>query len=334
VGRHAAVLRWAGLCACLAVLVVMAGLSVAFGSVEMSPGALFDAVMGRGEPATVIWELRIPRTLVGLGVGAALGLAGAVMQSLTRNPLADPGILGVNAGAATGVALAFAAFGLTDLRASVWFAFAGAAGAAVLVYALGSRGRGGATPVRLALAGAATDAALLSVVWGILLVDSDTYHRYRFWTVGSLAAVDWTTLGHIWPFLVLGTFAALALGPTLNALALGEDGARSLGVRVSQARMLAALAVTLLCGAATAAIGPVVFLGLAVPHIARMITGPDQRWLLSYSMLLAPILLLACDILGRVVLRPAELQVGVITAFAGAPVLIALVRGRRTVAQL
>ncbi|WP_246266616.1 FecCD family ABC transporter permease [Nonomuraea typhae] len=317
-------------------LLLMCALSVALGSAEFSPSALADALLRRegAEGVTAIWDLRIPRTLVGLGVGAALGLAGAIMQSLTRNPLADPGILGVNAGAATGVALAFAFFGLTDLRGSVWFAFAGAAGATVLVYTLGSRGYGGATPIRLALVGTAADAALLSIVWAVLLLDSDTLHRYRFWSVGSLAAVDAATLSQIWVFLAAGALFALRLGPSLNALALGEDTARSLGVDVGRARLLAVAAVTLLCGAATAAVGPVFFLGLAVPHIVRALIGADQRWLLPYSMLLAPTLLLACDVLGRLLVRPAELEVGIITAFAGAPVLIALLRGRRKVGEL
>ncbi|MFI6902118.1 FecCD family ABC transporter permease [Nonomuraea sp. NPDC050394] len=320
----------------LAVLAAVCAASIALGSAELTPSALIDALLRRegAEGVTAIWELRVPRTLVGLGVGAALGLAGAIMQSLTRNPLADPGILGVNAGAATGVALSFAVFGLTDLRGSVWFAFAGAAGATVLVYTLGSRGYGGATPIRLALVGTAADAALLSIVWAVLLLDSDTLHRYRFWSVGSLAAVDSAALGQIWMFLVAGAVFALALGPALNALALGEDAARALGVHVGRARLLAVAAVTLLCGAATAAVGPIFFLGLAVPHIVRALIGPDQRWLLPYSMVIAPSLLLACDVLGRIIVRPAELEAGIITAFAGAPVLIALLRGRRRVGEL
>jgi iron complex transport system permease protein len=259
-------------------------------------------------------------------------LAGAIMQALTRNPLADPGLLGVNSGAAAAVVFAIGVLGLTGPTGYIWFAFGGAAIAAVVVYELGTRGRAGATPIRLALAGTAISAALSAFTPAMVLLDSQTFDAYRFWAVGSLAGRGMTVLADVAPFLVLGVVLALALARPLNAIALAEDAGRALGAHITRTRALAALAVTLLCGAATAAVGPIGFVGLTVPHIARAITGPDQRWVFPYSLVLAPILLLGSDIVGRLVIRPAEMQVGIVTAFIGAPVFIALVRRRRVAA--
>ena len=251
------------------------------------------------------------------------------MQGLTRNPLADPGILGVNAGAALFVVIGIYWFGLTSLLGYVWFAFAGAAIASVIVYALGSLGREGATPVKLALAGAALTALLGSITTAILLIDVDTLDQFRFWAVGSLAGRTATVAANVAPFIAVGLVLAMACGPVLNTLALGDDVARGLGQRVGLTRLLGAVSIVLLCGAATAAAGPIVFVGLAIPHVARAITGPDYRWIMPYSMVLAPILLLGADIIGRVVARPGEVQVGIVTAIIGAPVFIGLVRSRK-----
>jgi iron complex transport system permease protein len=278
-------------------------------------------------------ELRVPRTLVGLAVGVALGLAGALMQALTRNPLADPGILGVEAGAAAAIVGAIALFGVTEPSAYIWFSFLGAAVASVVVYLLGSHGRAGATPVRLALAGVAVTAALTAFTNGLILLDPEAFDEFRHWVVGSLAGRDLAILGEVGPFLIVGTLIALALARPLNALALGDDSGRALGARVGRTRALGAVSITLLCGAATAVAGPIVFVGLCVPHMARAIAGPDQRWVVGYSALLAPILLLTADVIGRVVISPSELEVGVVTALIGAPVFIALVR-RKRIAQL
>jgi iron complex transport system permease protein len=278
-------------------------------------------------------DLRVPRTELGLLVGAALGLAGALMQALTRNPLADPGLLGVNAGAAAAIIVAIAILGLTGITAYVWFAFAGAAVASVVVYAIGTAGRSGATPVRLALAGTAITAALSAFTYAVALSDPEMLRRLDQWNVGSIAGRDADTLWRIAPFLLLGIALTLVLARGLNALALGDDAARSLGANIGRTRIAGAVAVTLLCGAATAAAGPIVFVGLTIPHVARAIVGPDQRWLLPYSALLGPILLLGADVVGRVIMRPGELEVGIVTALIGAPVFIALVR-RRRIAQL
>jgi iron complex transport system permease protein len=281
----------------------------------------------------VIRYLRFPRTAVGLLAGAALGLAGAVMQGITRNPLADPGILGVNAGAALAVVAAIGLLGVQSLTGYVWFAMGGALIATVVVYLVGSAGRGGATPVKLALAGAALTALLGSVTSAITLLDLSTLNEFRFWVVGSLTMATSTIVAQALPFIALGIVLALTLGRPLNQLALGDELAATLGTRIGLVRATAALAVVLLAGTATAMAGPIAFVGLAVPHVARALVGPDYRWILPWSLVLAPTVLLLADIAGRLVARPDELQVGIITALIGAPLFIALVR-RRKLAEL
>jgi len=327
--------RSLGLLVSLAGLLAVAVASVGYGSKPIPMGEVFVAVLDfdGSNDHLIIRSLRIPRTLVGLGVGAALGLAGAVMQGVTRNPLADPGILGVNAGASLAVVIAIYVFGVGSLTGYVWFAFIGAAVVSVVVYGLGALGRDGATPVKLALAGAAVAAFLASITTAILIVDVATLDQYRFWVVGSIAGRDSTIAAQVAPFLVVGALLAFGAARSLNSMSLGDDIARSLGLRVGAARGVSALSVVLLCGAATAAAGPIGFVGLTVPHVARAICGPDYRWILPYSAVLAPILLLGADIVGRVVARPGELQVGIVTALVGAPFFIALVR-RRRIAQL
>jgi iron-siderophore transport system permease protein len=327
--------RLAGLPLCAVALVVVVMASIAIGAKSIPIGDVVAGLFGDdgSESAAIVRELRVPRTLVGLGVGVALGLAGALMQALTRNPLADPGILGVEAGAAAAIVAAIAAFGVTEPSAYIWFSFLGAAVASVVVYLLGSHGRAGATPVRLALAGVAVTAALTAFTNGLILLDPEAFDEFRHWVVGSIAGRDLTILAEVGPFLVAGTLIALALARPLNALALGDDSSRALGAHVGRTRVLGAVAITLLCGAATAIAGPIVFLGLVVPHMARAIAGPDQRWVLGYSLLLAPILLLTADVIGRIVISPSELEVGIVTALIGAPVFIALVR-RKRIAQL
>jgi len=327
--------RAAGIPVAAAVLVLVCLLSIAVGAKSIPLGDVISGLLGNdgSESAAIVRELRVPRTLAGLAVGVGLGLAGALMQALTRNPLADPGILGVEAGAAAAIVVAIGAFGLTEPGTYVWFAFVGAAVASVVVYLLGSTGRAGASPVRLALAGTAVAAALTAFTHGVMLLDPETFNEFRFWLVGSLSGRDLDVLTAIVPFLLVGTVIALALARPLNALAMGDDSGRALGAKVGRTRALGALAITLLCGGATAVAGPIAFVGLTIPHIARSIAGPDQRWVLGYSILLAPILLLAADIVGRIVVRPSELEVGIVTALIGAPVFIALVR-RRRIAQL
>ncbi|MCW0213057.1 MAG: iron chelate uptake ABC transporter family permease subunit [Pseudonocardia sp.] len=326
----------AGLVLAAAGVVVVTIASVAVGAKPIPLGTVIDAFTGFDPSNTdhlFVRVERMPRTVIGLLAGAALGLAGTIMQALARNPLADPGILGVNAGAALFIVVGINFFGLSALTGYVWFGFAGAALASVLVYGVSSFGREGATPIKLALAGAAANAAFVSLTTGVLLTSTDAFEQFRFWQVGSLAGRNWEVVTSVVPFIGAGIAIALFSGGLLNTLTLGEDLAKALGQNVDRARMISGLAVVLLCGAATAAVGPIAFVGLAVPQVARMITGPDNRWLLPYSVLLAPILVVGADVIGRIIARPGEVQVGILTAAIGAPVFIALVRGRK-VAQL
>ncbi|WP_394813956.1 FecCD family ABC transporter permease [Streptomyces litchfieldiae] len=325
--------RAAGLVAAVGVLALVAAASIAFGAKSIPADQVWHGLFQYSGTDTdvVIRDLRLPRTLLGLLCGAALGLAGAVMQALTRNPLADPGLLGVNAGASAAVVSAISFLGITSITGYVWFAFLGAAFVSVLVYALG--GSRSATPVRLALAGTAVTAALYGYVNAVELLDTAALDRMRFWAVGSLASASPDVIRQVTPFLLTGMLLAFTLARPLNAIALGDDTARALGAHLTRTRILAMTAVTLLCGAATAACGPIVFVGLMVPHLVRAITGPDMRWILPYAAVLSPVLLLGADVIGRLVARPSELQVGIVTSLIGGPVFIYLVR-RRRMAQL
>ena len=310
-------------------LVVMLSLSV--GARDVPPSAIWESLLGVAlhEDAQSALALRIPRTVLGVLVGAALGVAGALIQAVTRNPLADPGILGVNAGAAFAVAIAVGVFGIASAPAFLWFAFGGALATTVVVYLIGAAGRGSVSPARITLAGVAIGAVLSGITAGMLLADPKGFNAIRAWEAGAIADRGWDGILVASPYLAAGLVLALVLGRALNAVALGDDLARSLGSNVLRTRILSILAITLLCGTATAMAGPIAFVGLMIPHVARWIVGPDQRWIIAYSVFLAPILLLASDILGRVLLRPGELPVGVVTAFIGAPVLILLVRHQR-----
>ncbi len=320
-----------------ALLVLLCLLSIGLGALHIPPGEVIDALLGRPTGPRiedVIWSVRVPRTALGLAAGAALGLSGCVMQALTRNPLADPGILGVSAGAAFAIVLAAGVAGIGSLLGYIWFAFAGAMAASVVVYLLGRLGRSGSTPVKLALAGVAVTAVLSSLTSAVVLTDPAALDRFRFWSAWLLADQDASTVLRVLPFLGLGALLALASAPALNSLALGDDVAASLGRRLGLVRLQGVVAVTLLTGAAVAVIGPVVFIGLVVPHVARVLAqyaglGPDHRWLLPLSAALAAALLLGADILGRVIARPVEVQAGIIVAFIGGPFFIALVRRRR-----
>lgn len=330
--------RLTGVVVLLSALAVLALASLAVGAKPIPLGEVISALGhgGGSDPTTnslIVRELRVPRTLVALIVGAALGVAGALMQAVTRNPLADPGILGVNAGAAFAVVLAIWLFGTASVLGLVWFAFAGAAVASVLVYLLGTGGRGGATAVRLTLAGAALTALLASLTGAVVLLDQDTLDAFRFWTVGSLAGRDLSVASQLSPFVLVGLLLALGLTRSLNAVALGEEAARALGTRLGRTRALAAVAIVLLCGAATAAAGPIIFVGLVVPHVVRLFFGPDQRWLMPACAVAGPIVLLAGDVLGRVVAPPGEVQVGIMTAALGGPAFVLLVR-RSKLAEL
>lgn len=303
-------------------------LSLALGARPVAPSAAVDVLLhrGGGESAQVVRELRLPRTVVGVLAGAALALAGAVMQGLTRNPIAEPGILGVGQGAATGVVCAIAFAGVHGPTEYVWFAIAGAGLAGVAVYAVAAHGRDGASPVKLALAGAAVNALLVAVVSAVLTTRAATLDEFRFWQVGSLSGRDAELAVLVWPFVLAGALPVLAVARGLDALALGDDMATGLGQRVAAVRITGGLGATVLAGAAVAAAGPIAFVGLAVPRIARAAVGSGHRWLLPMAALLGPVMLLLADTAGRLVLPPGEVPAGVMTALLGVPFLIALLR--------
>ncbi|MGP4019360.1 FecCD family ABC transporter permease [Saccharopolyspora sp. 5N708] len=312
-------------------LVLLCLLSIAIGARTIPLDEVVKALFSPTgtELDAIVRDLRIPRTVLGVLVGMALGLAGAVAQALTRNPLADPGLLGISAGASFGIVVSVAALGLTAVHGYIWFAFVGALLASIGVYLLGAMGGAGATPVKLAIAGVAVTFLLSSFTSALVLTDPQALNRYRFWSAGSLAGQDLGTIVQVLPFLAIGALLALGIGPALNGLALGDDVAASLGHRLRLVRLQGVLAIMLLTGAAVALAGPIVFVGLMIPHATRMLIGPDHRWLLPGSMLVAPCLLLAADILGRLVARPGEIQIGIIVVFLGAPLFVALVRRRR-----
>lgn len=308
-------------------------LSLLVGTRPLAPATVWDALVHPvgSEADLIVRTIRWPRMLVGLCVGVALGCAGVLMQGATRNPVADPGILGVSAGAATGVVVAVYVLDVGSLTGNIWFGFVGAAVATVLVYGVASAGRGGASPTKLVLTGAAVTALLAGLIAAIVVFDHRTMDVYRFWVVGSLAGTTIDTLYRLLPFLGVGMVLALGCARGLDALALGDEVAGGLGQRVARTRAQAAAAVTVLTGAAVAATGPIAFVGLMVPHLARAMVGSAHRWLLGTAVLLGPAVLLVSDVIGRVVAPPAEVHAGVITALLGAPVLIALVR-RKVVA--
>lgn len=325
--------RALGLGTLLVGVLAAVGASVLLGSRAIEASTVLAALTGQVTDATeqmVVLDLRVPRTMIGLVAGAALGLAGSLMQGLTRNPLADPGLLGVNAGASLAVVTAISVFGVSAPSGYVWFAFLGATVAAVTVYAVAS-GRQGPTPLGLTLSGAAVAAVLTAVTTLVLLRDLDTLGEYRFWSVGSLVARDIGTIGTLAPFLLGGAVIALLLGRSLNGLALGDDLARGLGQRVGLSRLAAGIAIVVLCGSATSLAGPLVFVGLVAAHVSRRLVGGDYRWILAYSLPVGAILVVLADTLGRLIVQPAELEAGIVVAVIGAPVLIVMVRRGRAV---
>ncbi|KRF35427.1 iron ABC transporter permease [Nocardioides sp. Soil805] len=301
-------------------------LSVVVGARPVPLAAIWDG----SHPLHNVSRARVDRTLLGLAVGAALALAGAVLQGLTRNPLADPGILGINAGASFAMVVGLSVFGVSELRDFLWVAFLGAAVAAVLVHVIASLGRDGATPVKLAIAGAALTAAVTSWTTGVLLVDRQTMETFRYWQVGTIGGRDLEVLLTGAPFLLAGGILALAGARLLDTLALGDDLARGLGRRTALDRVVLGVAVVLLAGTATALAGPVAFVGLVVPHAVRSLVGSHHARLLPLAALGGAALVVLADTLGRVVLPPAEVQVGVMAAVVGVPVFLVLVRRGRS----
>lgn len=330
--RHAARRCAVGLAVACVVLAIAVVASLAIGAIRYSPLTVIEALLSPGSAdrdVVIIRTLRLPRTLLGLVVGAALGVAGAITQGLTRNPVAEPGILGVNAGAALFVALGIVMFDASSLLSHVWLALIGAAFASVCVFSLGTGGRDGATnPARLLIAGAALTAALSSVTSALVLVETTTLDEFRFWLVGALSGRTGDVVSQIAPVVAIGLVASVAIGGRLNVLSLGNDVAAALGVDVRRWRIAAGAVVVVLCGGATAAVGPIGFIGLVVPHVARWIVGPDYRWIIALSAVIAPALLLLADTSGRMI-GDSEVQAGVMTALVGAPVFLLLLHRNR-----
>lgn len=330
VSKRPSLFRSAGLLLLLVVLFALVLMSIIVGSRSVGPSDILAALGGSTDgfdQAAV--ATRLPRTALAALAGAALAVSGAVMQGVTRNPLADPGILGINMGASLAVVVGMVFFGLAAATSFVWVAIIGAGITAVFVYAVGSLGRGGATPLKLALAGAATSAALISFVSAVALPRNNFAEGIRSWQIGGVGGAVFDRIWMIIPFLLVGFGICLLSARALNSLALGDDLAAGLGERVALTRGIAAVGAVLLCGAITAVTGPIGFVGLVVPHVCRLLVGVDHRWLLSFSALGGAILLIFADILGRVVARPAEIDVGIITALVGAPFFIYIVRRQK-----
>ncbi|MBB6550240.1 FecCD family ABC transporter permease [Nonomuraea rubra] len=328
--------RAAGAVTLVAVLAVVGAASLAVGARALSPGEVWHGLFGApggdqrlSEITLILRTVRVPRTVLAIAAGAALGVGGALIQGFTRNPIADTGLLGVNSGASFAVVTVIMLFGLSNPFQYVWFAFLGAAAAGVVVFGLSSLGRGGSSPLTLALTGQGVTVFLAAMTTAIALSDPASLNALRFWNAGSVAGVGFDVIWPVTAFIAAGLVLALSTLPAVNLLNLGEDVAGGLGVNTRLTRTAGVVAITVLAGAATAACGPIAFLGLMVAHVARYLTGADYRWLVPYAGLLGAVVLLACDIVGRVVTRPGELQAGVVVALAGAPFFAVLVwRGK------
>ena len=329
--RRPALARASWLLVGVFVLLVLSVLSVSFGVRAVSFDDIIAAFAGQTdtiEQAAIV--KRVPRTVLAILVGAALALSGATMQAVTRNPIADPGILGVSNGASLAVVLGIAFFGLSNPYGQMGFAIVGAAVAAIFVYSVGSLGRGGATPLKLALAGAATSAAFASLISAIMLPRVDLLQTFQSWQIGGVGGAEWPRIAITAPVLAIGALICFASSRGMNSLALGDDMAKGLGEHVFRTRLLSALGAVILAGAATAIAGPIGFVGLVIPHICRMLIGTDHRWLLPFSALAGAALLLVSDIIGRVIAPSSEeIQVGIITAIIGAPFFIWIVRRQK-----
>ncbi|WP_129658936.1 FecCD family ABC transporter permease [Rothia halotolerans] len=318
-----------------AALVLAFALALSVGSRPLPAEEVWRALTGgaaSSDARLVVLELRLPRSTIALVAGLALGLAGALAQSLTRNPLADTGILGLNSGASFLIALSVMVFGVSSPFWRLPFAFIGTLGVAVGIFLIGGTGATRSSIARVTLAGMAIGAVLSGIVTALTLINPAAYSVLRAWNAASLEGRTWGELLPALPFVLIGAVLAMTLGASFNSLSLGEDLARSLGVDVGRVRVLALVAVTLLAGSATAIAGPIVFVGLMIPHLARAIVGPDVRWIMALTAVLSPVLVLAADVLGRVLLPNGEVPVGLVTAFLGAPVLIAIARRRHLVA--
>lgn len=302
--------------------------SLAWGSKNIEFSQVINALLNSNDTsfAALVVRERIPRTIFSIMAGASLGISGALMQSITRNPIADPSILGVNTGASLFVVIGMAVFNINSPSQYIWLALLGAGITAMLVYFIASIGNGGMTPIKLALSGAATSAVLTSLVSAVILPRSDVMDAFRFWQVGSVSGATWESIKLMLPFVIIGLIISIVATPALNVLALGDDVATGLGLNIGVIRIICAIAGVILSGATTAIAGPIGFVGLMVPHSMRLIFGSNLKGIVPMSAIGGAALLTLSDVLGRVIGSPSEVQVGIITAFIGAPILIIIAR--------
>ena len=316
---------------CLALLSIMAVFSISLGAKNIAFSKVVDVLLGNDPDsleAAIILQ-RIPRTVFGILAGGALGISGALMQSITRNPIADPSILGVNTGASLFVVAGIAFFNITVAYQYIWLGITGAGVTAVFVYSVASMGKDGATPLKLALSGSAVSIVLGSLVSTIMLPNNRVMEAFRFWQVGSIGSATWENIMLISPFLLVGFITSMFISGYLNNLALGDEAATALGTNVVMTRAIGALASVLLCGATTALAGPIGFVGLIIPHIIRLIFGSEMSKMLPLSFLGSALLMLISDVIGRIISLPGETEVGIVTAVLGAPVFILAIRKGR-----
>lgn len=300
--------------------------SLYFGSRSISFEELIQGLSGMNTSlGTAVIEKRLVRTVFCILAGATLAISGTLMQGITRNPIADPGILGVNTGASLLVVIGIAFFNIHGISSYMLFALIGAFASAFFVYGLGTMGKGGFTPIKLALAGSALSIALNSLISAIMLPRAESLMDFRFWQVGSVGGATWQTILVIFPFLVVGSVIGIVYASQLNALALGDDVAVSLGVKVNRTRLIVSFAGVILCGSITALAGPIGYVGLIAPHVVRQFLGPDYRRIIPFSALAGAIILVCADVIGRLLGSPGELEVGIVTAMIGAPVLIIII---------
>jgi len=322
-------MKMAGLVLCAFLMFCCFVASVRFGFTTIKWSDLIVAFVDYDESSmeqVVVMTTRVPRALIAVSIGASLAMAGAIMQAVTRNPLASPSVMGINAGASTGIVAAVTIFKVTQMSLLVWISFGGAALAAAAVYILGSLGRDGLSPLKIIMAGSAMTALFVSITQGMLVHNENGLQDVMFWLAGSIAGRDLNALLVVLPYMGIGWITALLLSRQLNIVGMGDEAAKGLGQRTLWVKLAAGIIVVVLAGGAVSVAGPIGLIGIVVPHVARYIVGIDYRWLLPYSALLGAILLLAADVIARFIILPEEVPVGIMTAAIGAPFFIYIAR--------
>lgn len=312
----------------IVILFIAIALSITYGTKSVGLSHVWDAILGRNTDVyeVNIVQTRIPRTIFGIIAGASLSISGVLMQSITRNPIADPSILGVNAGASLFIVAGIAFFNIQSKFSYICLSFVGAMLTALIVYKLASVGYGGPTPIKLAISGSATSIALSSIISLIVMPDSSVMTTYRFWQIGSIGGTNYDDIKLILPITILAIIVSICISGNLNTLLLSEETAIALGLNVNRTRAIAAICGVLLCATTTALAGPISFIGLMVPHFIRMVVGSNHIPLIICSGIYGSSVLIISDVLGRILGRPGELESGIMTALIGAPVFIFIIR--------